>query len=112
MLAQGTQRLAGQIIEADSTRVQLPDQFLAHLGAPETPDMIGNTGDRLGPRLGAKEIPDVVRHLHQMLGVAHGACAGPLCSAIRPGASLMFCSVRLGSPLLCGSCRCASSAIR
>jgi len=74
VLAQGTQSLARQLIESGSfRRVQLPDEFPAHPGAPETSDVIGNAGDGFVPRLGAKEIPDVVRHLHQMLCAAHGA---------------------------------------
>src|ERR1700682_832195 len=112
MLTQGTQRLAGQVVESSSPRVQLPHELLAHLGAPETPDVIGNAGDRLGPRLGAKEIPNVVRQLYQMLRAAHGARGGPLCSAIRPVASPMLCSARLASPSICGFSRRASSAIR
>src|ERR1700676_4974021 len=72
MLAQGTQRLAWQLIESYSPRVQLRHEFLPHLGTPETPDVIGDTADRLLPRLSAKEISDIVRHVYQMLCAAHG----------------------------------------
>src|SRR5882724_12619739 len=72
MLTEGTQRLARQLIESDSPRVHLRHELLAHLGAPETPDVIGDAGDRLMPWLGAKEIPNIVRHMYQMLCAAHG----------------------------------------
>src|SRR5712671_4100699 len=72
MFAQRTQRLPRQLIEPHSPRVQLSHEFPAHLGAPETPDVIGDAGDRVLPRLGAKEIADIVRHMYQMLCAAHG----------------------------------------
>src|SRR6266404_3000354 len=72
MFAQRTQRLPRQLIESHSPRVQLLHEFPAHLGAPETPDVIGDAGDRVLPRLGTKEIADIVRHMYQMLCAAHG----------------------------------------
>src|SRR5258706_8151821 len=115
MLTQGTQSLARQLIESGSPRIQLPDEFPAHVGTPETSHVIGNAGDRFVPGLGAKEIPDIVRHLYQVLCVAHGETGpggGPPPWVIRPCASPRFWSARLGSSLICGSCRYASSAIR
>src|SRR5258708_35401476 len=77
MFGGGTQRLARQLIEPHSAGVEFHHELLAHLGAPETPDVIGDAGDGVLPRLGAEEIANIVRHIYQMLCAAHGLPPSP-----------------------------------
>ena len=77
MITKGTQRLTRQVVEPNDPGFELPHEFLAHLGTPETPDVIGDAGNRFLPRLGPKEIPNVVRHLYQVLCTAHDLSLKP-----------------------------------
>src|SRR5258708_23895436 len=84
VFAEGTQRLARQLIEPHSARVEFHHELLAHLGAPETPDVIGDAGDGVLPRLGAAAITNIVRHIYQMLCAAHCLPPSPEHPPLRP----------------------------